>query len=160
VKLSTAIPVSICKVSAISKRVVSTGNDFWTLPPGNCKRSLDSVYAEVGLGATGPELAGAMGSRGGARPSRSAFSLAALRRLSSCVALICARMRSFAACSSSFSFRFAAASLICSFFLKVFFDVLSFFRSLAPDCFISLVFFPFYISLPRPLARQFDSQLF
>lgn len=79
----------------------------------------DSVYADAGLDATGPELVGictAAGAAGGARPSRSAFSFSALSLRSSLSASILALILAFASNSSCFSFRLAAASLICSFF--------------------------------------------
>ena len=77
----------------------------------------DSVYAEAGFEATGPDgMDGvdALDSAGAARPSRSALSFAALRRRSSLSASIFALILCLAAISSCFSRFLAAASLSCS----------------------------------------------
>jgi hypothetical protein len=77
-----------------------------------------SAYADAGLEVTGPDEigAGAAGAgSGGAWPARSAFSRSAFKRLSSLSAAIFALIRALASISSCFSFRFLAASLICSF---------------------------------------------
>ena len=114
-------PDSCVTAAATSKRVVSTGNDFWTLPEGVCSRSRVSVYAAAGFEATGPEVVGgaaAFGAAGGARPSRSAFSFSVFSRRSSLSVAIFCLMRSLAAISSCFSRFLTAASLSCSFFLR------------------------------------------
>ena len=127
------MPLSDPSAAATSNRVVSTGKDFMTLPFGVCRRSRVSVYAEAGFEVTVPSAtagaAGASGS-GAALPARSAFSRSDLRRRFSLSCWIFFRIASLAAWSSSFSWRFFAASLICSFF----------FRSSLASC-VSLVFF-------------------
>ena len=80
----------------------------------------DSVYAEAGFEATGPDgmdgvdALDSAGAAGAARPSRSALSFAALRRRSSLSASIFALILCLAAISSCFSRFLAAASLSCS----------------------------------------------
>ena len=121
VKLSTSIPLSWFNAAATSNSVVSTGNVFITLPFVVCRRSLDSVYAEAGLEATGPDVVGrgsAARGGGGARPSRSAFSFSARSLLSSLSASILARMRFLASTSCCISSFFCAACFNCSFFLR------------------------------------------
>lgn len=121
VKLPTSRPDSWLMTEATSNNVVSTEKDFWILPVESWSRSRVSVYADAGFEETGPDavegpVAGVVA--GTERPSRSAFSFSAFRRRSSLSAAIFSLIRCLAAISSCFSFRFAAASLSCSFFLR------------------------------------------
>nr|XP_036589709.1 uncharacterized protein CTRU02_00463 [Colletotrichum truncatum]KAF6801714.1 hypothetical protein CTRU02_00463 [Colletotrichum truncatum] len=81
-----------------------------TLPPEVCSLSRASLWFAVVFGMEGA----ATGPGAGALPSLAALASSALRRRSSLSASILALMRRFASMSSSFSWRFFAASLICS----------------------------------------------
>jgi hypothetical protein len=118
VKDWTSIPSSLLRAAATSNNVVSTGSVLRMFPWLVWNRKRVSAYADAGLEVTGPDEvgAGAAGAGcGGAWPARSAFSRSAFKRLSSLSAAIFALIRALASISSCFSFRFLAASLICSF---------------------------------------------
>lgn len=114
----TATPSSDCSSCATSNSVVSAGRVFMTFPPGVCRRRRASLCVAAGLAAAGAGAGAGVEeeeAEGTALPSRAAFASSALRRRSSLSASIFALIRRFASRSSSFSWRFFAASLICSF---------------------------------------------
>lgn len=113
VKLVTAFPVSLWTCCANSNSVVSAGRVLVMFPPSVWSRSLASLWLLLGLDAAAAAAAppGAAASAWGARPSRAALASSAFRRRSALSASILALIRRLASWSSSFSCRFAAASL-------------------------------------------------
>ncbi|KZL68436.1 hypothetical protein CI238_00177, partial [Colletotrichum incanum] len=109
-KLVTSKPFSDWSIWATSNRVVSAGRVFKMLPPDVCSLKRASLWFAVAFGMEGAVT----GPGSGALPSLAALASSALRRRSSLSASILALMRRFASRSSCFSWRFLAASLICS----------------------------------------------
>lgn len=108
--LVTTWPVSSCTIRATSDRVVWGDNVLIRFPLGVCSLSLAWAWVVLGFAAGGG--AGASGSI--VLPSRAALASSALRRRSALSASILALILFLASRSSCFSWRFRAASLICS----------------------------------------------
>lgn len=119
VKVVTGFPVSLCICCASSNSVVSAGSVFMILPESVCSFSFASVWSAFGRGAAaaaaGAAAAEEEDAASGALPSRAALASSALRRRLALSSSILALIRFLASASSSFSLRFCAASLICSF---------------------------------------------